>query len=231
MILSVTDTGTGIDPEVRDRIFDPFVTTKDPGKGTGLGLATVRTIAESVGAAIHVFSEPGQGTTFEVAFPRCTAVATERIAEMADDDIDGSGIRVLLVEDEGAVRAALTQTLERRGFQVTPAPTATEALQVVERAAFDLVLTDMVMPGLSGRALIGRLRESRPEVRVLAMSGYAPRAEDGDDTELPSTVTLLRKPFTNAQLFSALRSTFAAETTPAAEITPAGSRPVAESSA
>jgi signal transduction histidine kinase/ActR/RegA family two-component response regulator len=223
VVLSVTDTGTGIDPEVRDRIFDPFVTTKDPGKGTGLGLATVRTIADSVGAQIRVFSQPAQGTTFEIAFPCSGAPTTEQVSEVPDDDIDGSGVRVLLVEDEGAVRSALTQTLERRGFEVTPAPTGSEALQAVERSSFDLVLTDMVMPGMSGRALIGRLRESSPDVRIVAMSGYAPRAGDDEDADLPGTIRLVRKPFTNVQLFAALRAALA-EPMPA-------DRPVAESSA
>ncbi|MDQ1478834.1 MAG: hypothetical protein QOE62_4063 [Actinomycetota bacterium] len=224
VILSVTDTGTGIDPEVRDRIFDPFVTTKDPGKGTGLGLATVRTIADSVGAEIRVFSQPAQGTTFEIAFPCSADAVTGRVSEVPDDDIDGSGVRILLVEDEGAVRAALARTLERRGFDVTPAPTGTEALQMIERSSFDLVLTDLVMPGMSGRALIARLRESDPELRILAMSGYAPRAGDDDDADLPSTVRLVRKPFTNVQLFAALRAELTERREPA-------DRPVAESSA
>ncbi|MDQ1385751.1 MAG: hypothetical protein QOG65_3130, partial [Actinomycetota bacterium] len=224
VILSVTDTGTGIDPEVRDRIFDPFVTTKDPGKGTGLGLATVRTIADSVGADIRVFSQPAQGTTFEIAFPRSTDAATGRASEMADDDIDGTGVRILLVEDDGAVRAALTRTLERRGFDVTPAPAGAEALQMIERSSFDLVLTDLVMPGMSGRALIGRLRESDPEMRILAMSGYAPRARADDDADLPSSVRVVRKPFTNIQLFAALRAELL-------ERRERAERPVAESSA
>jgi PAS domain S-box-containing protein len=224
VILSVTDTGTGIDPEVRDRIFDPFVTTKDPGKGTGLGLATVRTIADSVGAEIRVFSEPAQGTTFEIAFPCSADAPAGRVSEVPDDDIDGSGVRILLVEDEGAVRAALTRTLERRGFDVTPAPTGVEALHAVERWSFDLVLTDMVMPAMSGRALIARLRESHPELRILAMSGYAPRAGDDDDADLPNAVRLVRKPFTNIQLFAALRATLAEGSEPA-------ERPVAESTA
>jgi CheY-like chemotaxis protein len=226
VILSVTDTGTGIDPEVRDRIFDPFVTTKEPGKGTGLGLATVRTIADSAGAEIRVFSQPAQGTTFEIAFPGSAAPSSGSgpMSEMPDDEIDGSGVRILLVEDEGAVRAALTRTLERRGFEVTPAPTAGEALSAIERASFDLVLTDLVMPGMSGRALIRRLRESHPELRIVAMSGYAPRAGDEDDADLPSTVRLVRKPFTNVQLFAALRAARVEGSEP-------WIRPVAESSA
>jgi CheY-like chemotaxis protein len=187
---------------VRDRIFDPFVTTKEPGKGTGLGLATVRTIADSVGAKISVCSQPGEGTTFEIAFPRHAAASTAGTPETFDDDIDGQGVRLLLVEDEGAVRAALAHLLERRRFEVTPVATATEALQTIERASFDLVLTDLVMPGMSGLALIERLEATRPETRIVAMSGYS---RIDDDSTIPSTVTLLRKPFTNAQMFSALR--------------------------
>jgi len=203
ILLSVTDTGTGIDPEVRDHMFDPFVTTKAPGKGTGLGLATVRTIAESVGAEISVCSQPDQGTTFEIAFPRSAAPSTVGTPEAFDDDIDGSGLRLLLVEDEGAVRAALAHMLERRRFEVTPVATAMEALQALERASFDLVLTDIVMPGMSGRALIERLDAARPETRIVAMSGYS---RSDDDASIPTTITLLRKPFTNRQLFSTLRA-------------------------
>jgi PAS domain S-box-containing protein len=203
VVLSVTDTGTGIDPDVRDRMFDPFVTTKDPGKGTGLGLATVRTIAESVGAQISVCSQPGQGTTFEIAFPRRAAASNVGTPETFDDDIDGRGVRLLLVEDEGAVRAALAHLLERRRFEVTPVATAMDALQTIERASFDLVLTDLVMPGMSGLALIERLEATRPETRIVAMSGYS---RSDDDSTIPSTVTLLRKPFTNTQMFSALRA-------------------------
>jgi PAS domain S-box-containing protein len=214
VLLSVTDTGTGIDPDVRDRMFDPFVTTKDPGKGTGLGLATVRTIAESVGAQINVCSRPGQGTTFEISFPRGAAAGAAGSTEAFDDDIDGSGLRLLLVEDEGAVRAALAHMLERRRFDVTPVATAMDAMQAIERASFDLVLTDLVMPGMSGRALIERLEATRPETRIVAMSGYS---RSDDDSSIPSTITLLRKPFTNTQMFSALRG--AMRSTPVAEPT------------
>jgi two-component system, cell cycle sensor histidine kinase and response regulator CckA len=203
VLLSVTDTGTGIDPDVRDHMFDPFVTTKAPGKGTGLGLATVRTIADSVGAQINVCSQPGQGTTFEIAFPRRAASSTVGTPEAFDDDIDGRGLRLLLVEDEGAVRAALARMLERRRFEVTPVATAMEALQALERATFDLVLTDLVMPGMSGRSLIERLEAAGSETRIVAMSGYS---RSDDDSSIPSTITLLRKPFTNTQMFSALRA-------------------------
>jgi PAS domain S-box-containing protein len=208
IVLSVTDTGTGIDPEVRDRIFDPFVTTKEPGKGTGLGLATVRTIVESVGARISVFSQPAQGTTFEIAFPRSDRAGVARSPEPLRGEIDGDGLRLLLVEDECAVRTALAHMLEGRGFRVVTATSGLDALRVIERESFDVVLTDLVMPGMSGRELIERLEEAG-ESRVVAMSGYA--RGDFDASSLPSSVLLLRKPFTNTQLFSALRTAMAAQ--------------------
>ncbi len=130
VVLSVTDTGTGIDQDVRDRMFDPFVSTKEPGKGTGIGLATVRTIAESAGATIDVFSRPGEGTTFEVAFPRCTLHAEEGSRGDAGDDLDGLGRRILVVEDEDAVRAVIAHTLERRRFEVTVAASAAGGIAV-----------------------------------------------------------------------------------------------------
>jgi PAS domain S-box-containing protein len=201
VVLSVTDTGTGIDQDVRDRIFDPFVTTKEPGKGTGIGLATVRTIAESAGATIDVFSRPGEGTTFEIAFPHCATRPENGTPEAADDDIDGLGRRILVVEDEDAVRAVIAHTLERRRFEVTVAASGIEALQVVERESFDLVLTDLMMPEMSGRELIERLAVSWPTQRVVAMSGYS--RDDGDGAA--DAVQILAKPFTNAQLFAAIR--------------------------
>jgi PAS domain S-box-containing protein len=207
VVLSVTDTGTGIDQEVRDRIFDPFVTTKEPGKGTGIGLATVRTIAESAGATIDVFSRPGEGTTFEIAFPRCAPGPENGSPPDADDDLDGLGRRILVVEDEDAVRAVIAHTLERRRFEVTVAASAIEALQVVERESFDLVLTDLMMPEMTGRELIERLAASRPTQRVVAMSGYS-----SDEGEVPAdAVQILAKPFTNAQLFAAIRDALRAD--------------------
>jgi PAS domain S-box-containing protein len=200
VVLGVTDTGAGIDPAVRDHIFDPFVTTKETGKGTGLGLATVRTIADAAGANIEVSSEAGHGTTIEINFPRCAIPSEPADADVADRDVPCAGYKILLVEDDGAVSASLARLLERCGMTVASAATAPEALQRLAREHFDLVLTDLVMPGMSGRDLIERLVATRPDVHIVAMSGYAPE----HDLALPSCVTLLRKPFTAPQLLSAL---------------------------
>ncbi|HEV7526142.1 MAG TPA: ATP-binding protein, partial [Acidimicrobiia bacterium] len=173
VVLSVTDTGFGIAPEVRDRMYQPFVSTKQPGQGTGLGLATVLSIVQSLDARINVVSQVDQGTTFEVSFARCfgTASATTEFGDT--EEFAGDGLRVLLVEDDVAVRAALAHLLQRLDFAVTPVANGIEAMRSIERQDFDLVLTDAMMPGMSGLELVEHLRNTRPEVRVILMSGYS----------------------------------------------------------
>ncbi|HYL51031.1 MAG TPA: ATP-binding protein [Acidimicrobiia bacterium] len=204
VVLSVTDTGTGIAPDVRERMFDPFMTTKEPGKGTGLGLATVMSIVREVAGEINVVTEVGQGTTFEISFARCTGVARSPDEPVAADHFDGCGRRILLVEDDAAVRAALAHTLERRHFTVVTAVDASQALPIVEQQAFDLVLTDAVMPGMSGAALVEHLHATHPELRVILMSGYSRGLVDA--SSIASSRQQLRKPFTTAELMRAIRT-------------------------
>ncbi len=206
VVLSVTDTGTGITPEVRERMFEPFMTTKEPGKGTGLGLATVMSIVREVAAEVNVVTEVGQGTTFEISFARRTgATPPRRRAGSRSDHFDGSGRRILLVEDDAAVRAALAHTLERRHFVVVTAAEASQALRVVEQQSFDLVLTDAVMPGMSGAALVEHLHVTHPELRVILMSGYS--RGPGRRFVGRERPQQLRKPFTTAELLGAIRTT------------------------
>jgi PAS domain S-box-containing protein len=204
VVLSVTDTGTGIAPDVRERMFEPFMTTKEPGKGTGLGLATVMSIVREVAGEVNVVTEVGQGTTFEISFGRRTGVAHRTDEPAAADHFDGSGLRLLLVEDDAAVRAALAHTLERRQFTVVTAVDALHALRVVEQQSFDLVLTDAVMPGMSGAALVEHLHVSHPGLRVILMSGYSRGLVDA--SSVASTRPQLRKPFTTAELIGAVRA-------------------------
>jgi signal transduction histidine kinase/ActR/RegA family two-component response regulator len=205
VVLSVTDTGTGIAPDVRDRMFEPFVTTKAVGEGTGLGLSTVQSIVTGMEGRIEVLTRAAEGTTFEVSFARRFGELDPAASPAPADEIDGTGTRILLVEDDDAVRSALAHRLQRLDFDVTTASSAADALQIVEQRTFDLVLTDSVMPGISGPELIEHLRESRPELRIILMSGYTP-GESGDDVA-PGYLRL-RKPFTTPQLARALSLAF-----------------------
>ena len=205
VVLSVTDTGTGIAADVRERMFEPFVTTKDPGKGTGLGLATVMSIVREVAAELNVVTEVGQGTTFEISFPRRQGVARGPDEDPVADHFDGTGLRILLVEDDVAVRAALARTLERRHFAVVTASDASQALRFIQQRSFDLVLTDAVMPGVSGAALVEQLHVTHPELRVILMSGYTRGLVDA--SSVAGTRQQLRKPFTTAEMMGAIRAT------------------------
>ena len=205
VVLSVTDTGEGIAPDVRDRMFEPFVTTKGAGEGTGLGLSTVQSIVTGMQGHIEVLTKIGEGTTFEISFARRFGDLHPVGDARPDDQIVGDNRRILLVEDDEAVRSALAHRLQRLDFAVTTATNGSEALQIVEQQAFDLVLTDAVMPGLSGPELIGHLRRDRPELRIILMSGYTPGAVHDDELV---GVQRLRKPFTTPELIRALKVAF-----------------------
>jgi CheY-like chemotaxis protein len=204
------DSGIGMSPEVRERIFEPFFTTKERGRGTGLGLALVYSMVQQAGGLIRVESAPGEGTTFRLYLRR---VASGAFAAAASDDAvpaGGAGERVLVAEDDAAVRAMTVQQLERAGYVVVGAEDGASALHVLERdASFDLLLTDVVMPGLHGRELLARVHRTAPALPVLVMSGYA-----DDDTlvrdVLASAVPYLPKPFTTSQLLARVHETLSA---------------------
>jgi len=198
--LTVIDTGEGMTAETRRRIFEPFFTTKEPGKGTGLGLATVYGIVKQSGGAIDVESAPGQGATFRIILPLADehAVAARERGTQRDSWGRGlAGTKILLVEDEPALRAAFSRMLERLNCEVAVAANGEEALALVEngKVSPDLLITDTVIPGLSGTELARRLTAAHPGLKVLRMSGYAdPEINKAEDHPAPGT--FLQKPFT-----------------------------------
>ena len=194
-MLAVTDSGAGMDATVRAHLFEPFFTTKEVGKGTGLGLATVYGIVKQSGGYISVYSEPGHGSSFKIYLPRIETPDTSPAAPQKGGAARGSET-VLVVEDEPAVLTLSRRALEAQGYVVLAASDAAAALQVVERhgGTIHLLLTDVVMPGMSGRDLADRLAAQRPGIRVLYMSGYPGDAVVQHGT-LPSGSAFLQKPF------------------------------------
>jgi PAS domain S-box-containing protein len=210
--LSVEDTGGGIDPAIRERIFEPFFTTKPVGEGTGLGLYTVYAIVDQLGGVIDFESEVGQGTSFRVLLPRREASAAPRAAAStnAPPRAEHAPAVVLVVEDERLIRLSLAHTLKSRGYTVLTADSSSEAERVAgeHRGPIDLLLTDMVLPGLSGRELADRLRAWRPTLRVIYMSAY-PADVLVRQGRLEPGLWTLEKPFTEESLDAALRTVFA----------------------
>jgi two-component system cell cycle sensor histidine kinase/response regulator CckA len=196
VLLAVSDTGTGMTPEVQAHLFEPFFTTKERGKGTGLGLATVYGIVKQSGGFIWVYSEFGHGTTFKVYLPQVEEAAAPR-ASVAPAGLQRGTETVLLAEDEAPVRAVARQVLERQGYKVLEAPSAEAALDLAQRYSgpIHVLLTDVVMPGLSGHDLAQRLAALRPEIRVIYMSGYSDDAITRHGLLEPG-LAYVQKPFT-----------------------------------
>lgn len=206
VLLAVTDTGTGMTPEVQARIFEPFFTTKAEGQGTGLGLSVVHGIIQQSGGHLEVVSQPGCGTTFRVYLPAVRGPAVVRVANVPDRPAAGRGETVLLAEDEDPVRAVTAQLLEVLGYRVLQASSGAEALRLAEtsREKIHLLLADVVMPGLSGRQLADALKSRDPGLKVLFQSGYT------DDAVIrcgisQAEVAFLQKPFTVDVLAGKLR--------------------------
>jgi CheY-like chemotaxis protein len=174
VLLAVSDSGSGIPPEIRDRIFEPFFTTKEGTDARGLGLATVYGIVKQNGGHVAVYSEVGQGTTFRIYLPRTLEAAAVAVPAAAGARPVGRGETLLLVEDNDELRGATQGILEALGYRVATAANGTEALAALERleGRIDLVICDVVMPGMSGQEVVERLRARRPEIRVIFMSGY-----------------------------------------------------------
>jgi two-component system cell cycle sensor histidine kinase/response regulator CckA len=207
--VSVTDTGQGMDADTAARIFDPFFTTKEQGKGTGLGLSTVYGIAIQNSGAIGLETAPGQGTTFTLYLPRTQDELPQTAEKGSPGDesppADVEAQTILLVEDERSVRTLVRRLLEGEGYIVVTADSAEDALVVADREpGIDLVLTDMVMPGMNGRQLIDQLERSRPGMKVVYMSGYF-------DERATTTVDapFLQKPYTHQALARTVRDALA----------------------
>jgi two-component system cell cycle sensor histidine kinase/response regulator CckA len=201
--LEVSDTGDGMNEEIRQRAFEPFFTTKAKGQGTGLGLAIVHGIVTTAGGSISIDSVPGRGTTFRILLP---AALEEAAPPEPTARRPGAGERVLLVEDEPAVREITRRLLAANGYQVEVAADPLHALSVVAdpEEPLDLLLTDVVMPEMSGPELAEQARHRRPGLKLLFMSGYAHGLLPPQGVLGPG-VALLDKPFTEFDLLSRVR--------------------------
>jgi PAS domain S-box-containing protein len=204
--LVVSDTGTGMNAETQSHIFEPFFTTKEKGKGTGLGLSTVYGIVKQAGGFIVPYSEPGHGTTFKIYFPHAHQPAEGLSAARWPSELPRGSETILVVEDEEALRELTACVLEESGYKVLEAAGIAEALAIAgqNETRVDLLLTDVVMPGMSGTELAKRLVGMRPDLRVLYMSGYADDVivnRGGPD----QGVELIQKPFTRRTLLTRIR--------------------------
>jgi PAS domain S-box-containing protein len=197
VMISVSDTGVGMSPEVKDRVFEPFFTTKEKGKGTGLGLSTVYGIVKQSGGNIWVYSVPGKGTTFKIYLPRVDEPLEKLGRRVEVNEIPRGTETILLVEDEEEVRNLAVRFLESQGYKVLKASQGLEAFLIAEEyeGIIHLLMTDVVMPKLSGRELADRIAEIRPEIKVLFMSGYADNAIVHHGV-LEGGMNYLQKPFT-----------------------------------
>jgi two-component system cell cycle sensor histidine kinase/response regulator CckA len=205
VVIEVTDTGSGIPPEIVGRIFDPFFSTKEVGKGTGLGLSTCYGIVKQTGGYIFVDSEVGRGTTFSIYLPRHIKTAgeeeaKEKAASQAAQDLTGAGT-ILLVEDEDAVRMFASRALRNKGYTVLEARHGENALEVLEghQGRIDLVVSDVMMPGMDGPTMLKHIREQRPSLKAVFISGYSEERLK-ETFETSNDIHFLAKPFSLKQL-------------------------------
>jgi two-component system, cell cycle sensor histidine kinase and response regulator CckA len=207
VLLSVADSGSGMDPDTLAHAFEPFYTTKPVGVGTGLGLATVYGIVKQSGGSVWVYSEPGKGTTFKIYLPTTDAPVREQSHALGPAPADGVET-ILLAEDEESLRTLTARMLSQRGYDVIVAETASDALRIAEQESdrIDLLLTDLVMPELSGRALAERIGRIAPRIPVLFMSGYSNDAVMRNGS-LQLGAAFLEKPFTANKLAAKVRQT------------------------
>lgn len=205
VLLSVSDTGMGMDRETQSRIFEPFFTTKEKGKGTGLGLSTVYGIVKQTGGYVMVQSEVGRGTTFHIYLPLTEAAAEQHAVSVPDTSLGGTET-VLLVEDEESVRQLVRDTLVAKGYQVIEGENGESGVAAALRhkGKIDLVITDVVMPGMGGREMVKQLAKNRPGAKVLYLSGYTEDAIVSDGS-IESGTAFLQKPFTLQSLSRKVR--------------------------
>jgi hypothetical protein len=208
VMLAVSDTGHGMDAETKQHIFEPFFTTKEVGKGTGLGLATVYGIVKQSGGYVWVYSEPGQGSTFKVYLPRVEETPeTVALPPAAPRSTVAATETILLLEDDAGVRELLREVLAEEGYQVLEASQPSEALRMARghRGRIHLLLTDMVMPGMTGTDLARELARERRDLRVLYMSGYTAGAV-ADRGMVAEPSLFLQKPFSTDELYAKVRA-------------------------
>jgi signal transduction histidine kinase len=196
-MLAMSDTGCGMDKELLSQIFEPFFTTKEMGRGTGLGLSSVYGIIRQSNGNIRVYSVPGKGTTFKIYLPVTDLKPGLSTITDKEPNARGAGQQILVVDDELSLRNLLETSLSRLGYKVTAAANGGEALLMVEERGFnpDLIISDVVMPNMSGRELVDRLRMNRPDLKVLYMSGYTDRVI-ADHGILDPQTPFIQKPFT-----------------------------------
>jgi CheY-like chemotaxis protein len=214
-VISVSDTGHGMDKETQSRIFEPFFTTKEKGKGTGLGLSTVYGIVKQSSGYVFAQSEPGAGSTFYVYLPRVEDSADELSPAKSQQNEMGGSETVLLVEDEESVRELVRVTLTSRGYNVLEAENGECGLRIAEeyKEHIDILVTDVVMPGIGGRELARKLLLLRPGISVLYLSGYTEDAVVTPGALGPSTA-FLQKPFTLQNLAKKVREVLRSNSTP-----------------
>ncbi|HXO37957.1 MAG TPA: response regulator [Candidatus Acidoferrum sp.] len=204
VLLSVADSGTGMDADVQSHIFEPFFTTKERGKGTGLGLATVYGIVKENQGFIALDTAPGKGATFKIYFPMTTGSSVAPVAQTALA-VPGGSETILLVEDEVALREITCEYLQSRGYQLLCASSGLHALEIcrTHTAPIDILMTDIIMPGIQGPELVKAALDMRPQMRVIYVSGYTDR---GMEMETPdSNAVFLRKPYSLTDLGQQIR--------------------------
>lgn len=215
VMVSMSDTGIGMDLETQGHLFEPFFTTKAQGKGSGLGLSTVYGVVRQSGGNIAVDSAPGRGTTFSIFLPRVAEAAepveTFPTAQSAGKPLEGTET-ILLVEDEEAVRSLLCRSLQSKGYTVLEARLSSEALELVEQAErkVHLMLTDVVLPGMSGPELAEKVKAAHPGVKIIYMSGYADDTLDRHGMHEPGK-HFIQKPFGAGDLVRKIREVLDAE--------------------
>jgi CheY-like chemotaxis protein len=202
----VKDTGRGMGPDVARQAFEPFFTTKDKGQGTGLGLSTVYGIVQQAGGQVEIDSEPGRGTSVKVSLPATGDAVKEERRPSLPPPTDGGGRAVLVVEDEAAIVRLIRRVLARGGYRVLEARSGAEAVQIASKddGGIDLLLTDVVMPHMSGTEAADRIKDLHPDIKVLFMSGYTDDRLDQAGLSAEG-VSFIQKPFTVNGLLNKVR--------------------------